>query len=64
MKLVINAEELLDKLQNIIDDNYVSCMLTIKTDDYGVEPIKVDAIGLDESDTQSYGEISCEEVSM
>ncbi len=64
MRLVVNALELQDTINKLVEDNFVSCMLTIEADEYAVEPIKVAGIGLDEDDMKPYGEVSCEEVSM
>ncbi|MBO5389575.1 MAG: hypothetical protein J6A59_15885 [Lachnospiraceae bacterium] len=53
----VDISELIDKLEAMLEDDFITAQLTIVDDDY-VSELAVDAVGIDEDDSRSYGSIT------
>lgn len=53
----VDIEELLDKLNSMLEDNYVTVNLKIKDDGYTKE-LEIDAVTLDDEENASYGTLA------
>lgn len=55
-KIVVDVEELIDKLDEMIEDDYTDVLLEIDEDDYTSE-LHVSAVSLEDEEPISYGTI-------
>lgn len=53
----VNIDELIDKLEAMREDDYVTAILTIKCDEYD-EDLELAAFSLEDDSSVSYGSIS------
>lgn len=53
----VDIDELIDKLNAMVEDGFVTVKLTIVEDDY-ISELRVDAVGIDDEDSLGYGSVN------
>lgn len=56
LNIRVDIDELVDKLESMRDDDYVSAEITITSDGYDSE-MEIFAVGIDEDENLSYGKL-------
>lgn len=52
----IDIDEMIEKLEAMKEEDFVTCRLTIQNGDY-LNELQVEAVGIDEEDVTSYGSL-------